>query len=331
MPSITYLFVNMMHCSHGAFISPTGCFEVTILGMQNNAGILYNSEVWHSISGEEIRMLEMVDEHLLRLLVKGHSKTPLEFLYLEVGAIPIRFIISSRRILYLQTILQRPDKELIKRVYNAQKTNTVKGDFCELVRNDIELLGGTFTEEYIAQTGRDTLKTEIKSKLGEAAFEYLYEKQQKHSKVSNIHYNKLETQTYIKCPLFNNEEVNLLHALRSRMINVKNNFSSKFQNNLLCPLCENERDDQPHVLECTELQSIFNTKELSNGKVKHDDIFGAVDKQKEATQLFLQLLNIRNELVDENLVKKANPSSSTEMLVDCDYLHHSIVHYSSGK
>ena len=111
---------------------------------------------------------------------------------------------------------------------------------------------------------------------------------------------------------------------------MKNNFSSKFQNNLLCPLCENERDDQPHVLECTELQSIFNTKELSNRKVKHDDIFGAVDKQKEDTQLFLQLLNIRNELVDENLVNKANPSSSTEMLVDCDYLHHSIVHIHLG-
>ena len=55
-------------------------------------GILYNSEVWHAISEEEIRMLEMVDEHLLRSIVKGHSKTPLEFLYLEVGAMPIRFI-----------------------------------------------------------------------------------------------------------------------------------------------------------------------------------------------------------------------------------------------
>ena len=72
-------------------------------------GIFYNSEVWHAISEEEIRMLEMVDEHLLRSIVKGHSKTPLEFLYLEVGAMPIRFILSSRRILYLQTILQRPE------------------------------------------------------------------------------------------------------------------------------------------------------------------------------------------------------------------------------
>ena len=33
-------------------------------------------------------MLESVDEHLLRSLVKAHSKTPLEFLYLEAGEVP---------------------------------------------------------------------------------------------------------------------------------------------------------------------------------------------------------------------------------------------------
>ena len=83
-------------------------------------GMLYNSEAWHALANEEIKMLEKVDEHLLRMLVKAHSKTPLEFLYLEAGAIPIRFFISGRRLLYLQTILQRPENELTKRVYLAQ-------------------------------------------------------------------------------------------------------------------------------------------------------------------------------------------------------------------
>ena len=112
-------------------------------------GILFNSEVWHGISLDEIDMLEKVDEHLLRSLVNGHSKTSKEFLYLEAGAVPIRFIISSRRILYLQTILHRSNKELTKRVHEAQKTNTVKGDFYELVLKDMEIVGEGITEEYI--------------------------------------------------------------------------------------------------------------------------------------------------------------------------------------
>ena len=64
-------------------------------------GILFNSEAWHDVKEKEVKMLESVDEHLLRSLVAAHSKTPLEFLYLETGAVPIRYIISSRRMIYL--------------------------------------------------------------------------------------------------------------------------------------------------------------------------------------------------------------------------------------
>ena len=37
-------------------------------------GMLFNSEVWHGISEEEINMLEKVDEHLLRSLVNGQVR-----------------------------------------------------------------------------------------------------------------------------------------------------------------------------------------------------------------------------------------------------------------
>ena len=62
-------------------------------------GILYNSESWHSVTEKVFRMLEVVDKHLLWSLVKGNSKTPLEFLYLEAGNIPIMYVIYCRRLL----------------------------------------------------------------------------------------------------------------------------------------------------------------------------------------------------------------------------------------
>ena len=86
-------------------------------------GILYNSEAWHSISEEEIKTLETVDEHLLRGIVKGHAKTPLEFLYMEAGAVLIRFLITCRRLIYHQVILKRDDRELTQRIYCAQKND----------------------------------------------------------------------------------------------------------------------------------------------------------------------------------------------------------------
>ena len=79
-------------------------------------GTMFNSEAWQGISLAEIQMIEKVDEDLLRGLLKAHSKIPLEALYLETGSIPIRFIIKSRRLSYLHTILQRESEELVKSV-----------------------------------------------------------------------------------------------------------------------------------------------------------------------------------------------------------------------
>ena len=59
------------------------------------SGLLFNSEAWHDVHEKEMKILETVDEHLLRSLISAHSKTPLEFLYLETGAKPIRFILGS--------------------------------------------------------------------------------------------------------------------------------------------------------------------------------------------------------------------------------------------
>ena len=79
-------------------------------------GILYNTEAWHNIREKEIKRLEEVDEYLLRTLVHGHAKTPIEFIYLETGSNSIRYILGSRRMCSLQTLLKRDDRELTKKV-----------------------------------------------------------------------------------------------------------------------------------------------------------------------------------------------------------------------
>ena len=38
-------------------------------------GVLYNSEVWYDVKETEIRVLEQIDEALLRKLLNAHSKT----------------------------------------------------------------------------------------------------------------------------------------------------------------------------------------------------------------------------------------------------------------
>ena len=104
-------------------------------------GTLYNSEAWHGVSKADMIVLEKVDESLLRGLLIGHSKIPLEALYLETFSLPIRYIVSCRRLMYLHSILQKSSDEMVKKVLEAQKADTGPGDFYELVSEDKDSIG----------------------------------------------------------------------------------------------------------------------------------------------------------------------------------------------
>ena len=89
-------------------------------------------------------MLETVDHQIMKIICDEHAKTASEFYYLETSAIPLKFLISSCRIIYLKEILSRNGGELIKRVYTAQRDNPKKGDFIDLVKEDLESIGEPF-------------------------------------------------------------------------------------------------------------------------------------------------------------------------------------------
>ena len=199
-------------------------------------GMLHSSEAWHDFTLAEAKLLEKVDEHLLRSVLSAHPKTPLEFLYLETGALPIRYIIMSRRLIYLQTLLCRDDEELTKRVLNEQEKNPTEGDFILMVKDDFEKIKVPYDRQFIESAGKK-YKEFIKQKVREYAYSELKNLQESHSKVKEIEYKKLETQKYIKSAMLSNEEVYLLAALRSHTVRgIKMNSKSLYQSNPYCPL-----------------------------------------------------------------------------------------------
>ena len=86
-------------------------------------GILFNIEAWHGVTLKQMKRLEISDESLLRSILKAHSKTPEEFLYLEIGALPIKWMVAQRRVVFMKHIMERHDDELLKKVFLAQKSN----------------------------------------------------------------------------------------------------------------------------------------------------------------------------------------------------------------
>ena len=311
---------------------PLGKYKMEIGLMLRQAmllnGILFNSEAWHAISEQDIKLLEGVDEHLLRSLVGGHSKTPLEFLYLEAGAIPIRFLISCRRMIYLQTLLRRPDGELTKRVYLAQKEAPTYGDYFNLVKTDWEMMDEPLDEAAIVATSADAHKRKVKAKIRMSAFQFLQNKKKQHSKVKNVEYTKLETQKYMTSPLFNDQDVSLLYAMRSRALECKSNYKSKYKNNdLVCSICSEEEDDQPHIMQCKVLNSKLASDDVVREKIEYNDIFRNHQKQKVIVTLYEKLLKIRKTMLED---QQNDPSTSDMALKNCYNLQQCIVNSSSG-
>ena len=111
-------------------------------------GMLTNTEVTHGLTDKIIEDLERVDEFFIRQILKAHSKTPIESLYLETGVIPIKHVIKNRRLSYLKHILSRNDHELISKVYKAQKRKPAKHDWFLTITNDKTKIGLTYTYIY---------------------------------------------------------------------------------------------------------------------------------------------------------------------------------------
>ena len=131
-------------------------------------GVLHSCEAWHGIGTTQIAQLERVDHHLIRTILEAHSKTPIEFLYLETGALPVKYVITSRRLNYLKHIHMLKDHELVKRVYQAQRNDPRKGDWWEMAQNDLETFH--IEENKLSILSKNQAKQYIKEQIYTKAF-----------------------------------------------------------------------------------------------------------------------------------------------------------------
>ena len=79
-------------------------FKVAIILRNSHlvSSLLTNSEAWYNVTQADTDMLEGVDEMLLRRVLECPMSTPKEMLYLELGVLPLRYIIKMRRLNFLQ-------------------------------------------------------------------------------------------------------------------------------------------------------------------------------------------------------------------------------------
>ena len=215
--------------------------------------LLFNSETWLRLTKESIKRLESVDLMLLRKVLKTPISTPKVSLYLETGCVPLRYILKGKRIMFLHHILTRDINSLISRVFWAQVYDTGKGDWCQVVRQDLDMLGlENLSFSDIKSTSKESLKALINDRINITALEELLSEKSKLSKVSELTYTKLEMQQYLLDENLSTRQKQLLFRWRTKMTKVGWNYGKK---DMLCPICSDAEDTQDHLLECSALSS----------------------------------------------------------------------------
>ena len=124
--------------------------------------VLLNMESWHNVNDQQLKELKVLDQYLLRQIFGSHSKVPVEFLFLETSAIPIDFILTSRRLNYLHTILSRGDSEITKKIYFAQKNDPIKGDWALKIQEDMLKIQLNMDESDICKMKKSLFKNLIR-------------------------------------------------------------------------------------------------------------------------------------------------------------------------
>ena len=251
-------------------------------------GMLCSSEALHGITNAHINQLESCDIMLFKTIFSTPGSTPTAAFYLETGAVPMRFLLIGRRLMFLWTILQKDSNELVRKVYEAQKLFPIKDDFINQIREDCDNIGLEWDENSIKNLKKTRFKEIVKSKLRNSAHTYLLEKKEKLSKLDHLS-SDYSLKDYLTSHKLSIKEKQILFKLRTRMIDVKANYPSMYKQELFCSLCESKSiENQQHLLDCPSL------KINSCTQIQYSDMFSEnIEKQIEAAKHWNNVLKIR--------------------------------------
>ena len=263
------------------------------------SGILTNSETWYNVKEEYFKVLENADNELMRKIFNSHSKTACELFWLETGKIPIRYIIAKRRFMYLWQIVRQNEEQLLKKGYNAQKLRPTKGDWFKMIQEEKIKFGIDETDDQISKLSKNKFKRIIEKKVNSFAFKTLKVRASSHSKSLKI-LSSIENQTVVKRQEYLREnrltkdDCQLLFKLRTKMLDVKSNFSNLYENDVVCRTCNklDSIEDEDHLLTCESLKS-----ENHNPDVKFNFVYLDLNKQVQAVKTYKAILRKREVLL----------------------------------
>ena len=162
------------------------------------AGLLTNAESWINMTKKDIEELEKPDLILMRNVLSVTGNPSKVFMMLELGIIPVRFVIMKKRMQFLHYILNESTESMIRKVYDTLKQDYRNGDFVSQTNGDRITLDINLDDSEIKSFSKGMWKNVIDKKIKSVAFEYLIEENLQKENTKDILFKSLDMSGYLK-------------------------------------------------------------------------------------------------------------------------------------
>ena len=165
-------------------------------------------------------------------------------MFLELGIMPLRYVIMTKRLNFLKYILCESTITMIRQVYDVLKQESRKGDFVNLVQKDLNEINLKMSDEEIQTLSNGKWKAMVKQKVKQAAFQHLFSESSSKEKTKHIVFDHFEMRKY----LFINRSPSLskvIFAVRSGTLEIKEWTPWKYDDNIYVK-CESAAETMSH-------------------------------------------------------------------------------------
>ena len=198
--------------------------------------MLSNSESWINLTQQDLDKLQKPDTILQHKLLSNSENPSKAFMFLELGILPLKYVIMTKRLNFLKYILNENITSMIRKVYEALKQESRKGDFVYLVQKDLMEIDLKLLDEEIHTLSVGKWKGIVRRKIKQAAFQYLIGENLSKEKTKHIVFEKYQMRKY----LFINRSTSLakiIFSVRSGTLDIKEWTPWKYNDNI-CVICE---------------------------------------------------------------------------------------------
>lgn len=232
------------------------CNEVTMgLFFVESATILYQSvflatmlskcRSWRNLTNEDLKKLEVTQLRYLKRVMRAPLSTPNAFVFLEFGALPVKFIIHIRQLTFLHHIMNLDERDPVQKMFAAQQLLPYEKNWANEVRPLLDYY--ELSDNEIVGISKDAWKSRVTRNVSEVAFNHLTSLVKDKTKTKQLSYNTLSFQPYMH--QFTHKQASIIFKLRSYSVDCKVNRKSS-NSNLSCRLCGNEDESQVHIINC---------------------------------------------------------------------------------